>query len=403
MIIVCPECNQTGRKVKRVTLESLLRPDRRSAIGQAQYYVCTTPGCETVYFAHGNGGVFLKSDLTVRFGLKETSRPRTVCYCFDHTFEETHDEIRRTGRSTVLDSIKEDMKGPGCRCEYTNPLGACCLSTVQAVVEEGFRLAGKPAAGADVGDGDADDCCARAPMEIANSEWRIANEESGRSASSHSPFAIRHSTFLHHPPSNRSGVLAAGGSMAAAMLSSACCWLPLLLLAFGASAAGVAGFFEKWRMPFIAVAVVFLGFGFYVQYRRQPQCGDGSCPAPSKGLRRFNRSILWLATTFVVAMILFPNYIQHFLGGSDAAAAVNAVSGTTWFVPIEGMTCEGCAAVAAKSLSEVEGVARAEVSYAERRALVTVSATENKVRRRIVAAVEALGFKARAENIRELP
>ncbi len=32
-----------------------------------------------------------------------------------------------------------------------------------------------------------------------------------------------------------------------ALLSPACCWLPLLLIAFGASAAGVSGFFETYR------------------------------------------------------------------------------------------------------------------------------------------------------------
>ena len=53
-----------------------------------------------------------------------------------------------------------------------------------------------------------------------------------------------------------------GGSVVAAVLSSACCWLPLLLLAFGASAAGVSAFFERWRPAFLVVAIGLLGAGF---------------------------------------------------------------------------------------------------------------------------------------------
>ena len=41
------------------------------------------------------------------------------------------------------------------------------------------------------------------------------------------------------------GLWATGGAVISAILSSACCWLPFLLIAFGASAAGVSGFFEE--------------------------------------------------------------------------------------------------------------------------------------------------------------
>jgi len=142
---LCPACGEKGRKVRRVTLESLLRSERRSGIGEDQYYVCATPRCDTVYYGANNSQTFRKSDLTVRFGLKETDAPRHVCYCFDHTVEEICDEIRRTGESTVVERIKADMKGPGCRCEYTNPLGGCCLKTVQTAVTNAFYSMGRDA------------------------------------------------------------------------------------------------------------------------------------------------------------------------------------------------------------------------------------------------------------------
>lgn len=66
----CPRCGNAGRKVKRVTLESALRVERHADIGQGPYHVCTTPDCETVYFGPTDDATFVKSDLSVRFGLE---------------------------------------------------------------------------------------------------------------------------------------------------------------------------------------------------------------------------------------------------------------------------------------------------------------------------------------------
>ena len=225
----CPACGERGSKVERVTLVSLLSADRRADIGNELYHVCLTPECETVYFGAGDTATFVKSDLSVRFGLKESGSPRPICYCFDHSIEGIHDEIRRTGRSTVLDSIKAAMKGPGCRCEYTNPLGGCCLKSVQEAVEQGLKFAGCEDTSARRGVGDHEDCCPTEP-------------------DTHGGEATRH----------RAGVIAASGSVLAAICSSACCWLPLLLIAFGMSVARVAGFFEAYRPYFITGAMVML-------------------------------------------------------------------------------------------------------------------------------------------------
>lgn len=334
----CPNCGERGRKVQRVTLESLLRPERSADIGDQPYHVCLTQDCETVYFAAGAAATFVKSDLAVRFGLKEAEQPRPVCYCFNHSIEGIHDEIRRTGRSTVLAGIKAAMKGSGCRCEYTNPLGACCLNTVNEVVQEGLRQ---------FGTGDATvavrpeaDCCSTDPTQ---------------------PLATE-----------RAGLWAASGSVFSAALASACCWLPLLLIAFGVSAAGVAGFFEAYRSYFIAGAVGLLGFGFYTVYFRRPACAPGSaCCVPSSKLRTFNQIMLWTATTLVCAFIFFPNYVGRLLAsqtaGQSPALGVELVADT---FHVEGMTCEGCAAGLRSTLAKLPNVASVEVDYATKTAVV---------------------------------
>lgn len=265
---LCPQCGNNGHDVRRVTLESLLRPERRTDIGNEPYHVCLTPGCTTVYFRSGSTDTFRTSDLSVRFGLKESVSPRTVCYCFHHSIEGILDEILQTGRSTVLDSIKTAMKGSGCCCEYTNPFGGCCLRSVQEVVEHGFRLAAREdtSAGCRLGDHE----CRRAPGTAQAAPLR----DNGFPTTA----VVRSVAASGH----RASFVAAGGSVLAAIFSSACCWLPLVLIVFGVSAAGVAGFFEAWRPYFIASAVATLGFGFYtVYFRRQLGAADSACAAPS--------------------------------------------------------------------------------------------------------------------------
>ncbi len=156
----CPGCGVEAISVRRVTLEALLTPGARSRISDAPYRFCASRNCSVVYFSEAGGSVFEKSDLSVRVGMKETSAPRPVCYCFDHTAEEIEEEVQRTGDSTVLEDIQRRMKNEGCSCATRNPRGSCCISTVRTFIEEArIRLAGKPAPSAGAAPEATGPCC----------------------------------------------------------------------------------------------------------------------------------------------------------------------------------------------------------------------------------------------------
>jgi len=131
----CPGCGAGGVPVGRETIERMLVPGRRQGIGPGPWAFCESPDCDVVYF-DGVDGRLLRSELSVRVGIKEKDPPRPVCYCFGHTIEEIEDEIRRTGRSRVADRIRERMKSEGCACERKSPRGSCCLSTVERISRE---------------------------------------------------------------------------------------------------------------------------------------------------------------------------------------------------------------------------------------------------------------------------
>jgi Zinc binding domain len=128
----CPSCGATGKPVKTDTVRSLIRRERLGDIDETEggYFFCGTPECETVYFTE-DGRAFLKGDLSVRVGIKETSAPRPICYCFGHSMEGIAGEIRLTGKSEAAQDIRARMKKEGCSCETKNPRGSCCLKTVE--------------------------------------------------------------------------------------------------------------------------------------------------------------------------------------------------------------------------------------------------------------------------------
>jgi len=124
-------------------MEHLLLDERVPRIGEGPYYFCATPTCRTVYFSAPPDAVFVKADLKVRVGIKETEDPIPICYCFGHTRASAWEEIARTGKSTVIASIKREVKAGRCQCEIKNPSGKCCLGDVTRVIQEGLRRAGE--------------------------------------------------------------------------------------------------------------------------------------------------------------------------------------------------------------------------------------------------------------------
>jgi Zinc binding domain len=141
-LAICPLCGEKGKRVKSITLQSLLKPEALARFDRSVHRFCSNPACDAVYFSGQEAAPFLKSDLTVRVGIKEDTAPRHVCYCFNHTIEEIEEQWRSSGKITVLEDIKTRMK-IACWCETKSPQGSCCLATVtkcmQAVIANQSR------------------------------------------------------------------------------------------------------------------------------------------------------------------------------------------------------------------------------------------------------------------------
>ena len=186
------------------------------------------------------------------------------------------------------------------------------------------------------------------------------------------------------------------GSMVSALLASACCWLPLVLLLFGASAAGVAGFFESYRPWFLTFATLLLAGGFYTVYFRRNECAPGSgCAVPRPGLQRFNHTMLWIATAATLTFAAFPNYAGYFLQRGSTVPAIADVSGTPLELNIQGMTCEACASGLQETLRRVPGVRFAAVDYQGHSARLVIDPVQTKVvQDAALLSIQASGYHA---------
>jgi len=190
------------------------------------------------------------------------------------------------------------------------------------------------------------------------------------------------------------------GSLVSALLASACCWLPLVAIAFGASAAGIGAYFEHYRPYLLGVAAVLLGTGFYFLYVRADVCEPGSaCAAPNAAGQRFSKLTFWVSALFIGVFAFFPSYVGFFVGGTTSGDQALVDGQIELTFAIEGMTCEACAAGIREELASVPGVEAVEVSYGDERATVQFTPGAATSSASLLAAIERSGYLATLQQI----
>jgi len=134
---VCRVCGNPGTPVTAITIESLVRKERRSQLASPEgFSFCHTPDCAVIYFNNDTDEYIEKGDVKIRVGIKETEDPVPLCYCFGWTQKKIADEIARTGKSLAVEDITNRMKTAGCNCERNNPSGGCCLTDVKNYLDK---------------------------------------------------------------------------------------------------------------------------------------------------------------------------------------------------------------------------------------------------------------------------
>jgi len=116
-------------------------------------------------------------------------------------------------------------------------------------------------------------------------------------------------------PSTRKAELMSLGGIVAALGAASCCVIPFVLFMLGISGAWISNLtaLAPYQPIFAAVTAGFLGYGFYLVYRKpKVACADGSyCAKP--GSDRVAKIGLWTATILVIVALGFPKLAPLFL------------------------------------------------------------------------------------------
>jgi len=418
----CPACSRKSKRVAPLTVRSLLKPELAPGVREEPYRFCPSPGCDVVYFSETEPAHrFVRSELRVRLGQKETEPPIQVCYCFDWTTDDIERELRLTGTTSIPDRIKELVRLGYCRCEMMNPQGSCCLGNVNRAVQEAqARLAFSPPVGHPPG--------------------------SGRSGEAAPPLLAGTAR-----PREARALLATLAALLTAVIGSACCWLPLLLIAVGFSAAGVGSFFEQYRPYLLSITFALLGLAWWFMYRaairrawaklrrerttapsaqaaqacegaqatldccavgEPSEEGDACCGAGTPlqagqatprrfTMRQFNQVMLWATTIVIMLFALFPHWIVLLLPGAgrddravNNAAARSGAAQQRIVLEVRGMTCAACAKTVEQALRGVPGVLAADVSFEQGQAVVWLPRDKQLPHNALVQAVRRAGYEA---------
>lgn len=163
------------------------------------------------------------------------------------------------------------------------------------------------------------------------------------------------------------------GSVVMAAVSSACCWLPLATVGLGLGAGGAAAALERYRWVFLGVAVVLLGVGFHLNYRREAVCApDGTCPPRRPLLRSLNRVVLWISVALVASFAVFPEIASVTLRGGRSSAASSSPDSTIVVLQVGGMSCAACEAPVEQALASMRGVREVRADAGSGRVMLTL-------------------------------
>jgi mercuric ion transport protein len=112
----------------------------------------------------------------------------------------------------------------------------------------------------------------------------------------------------------RKGLLSLGlvGAIISGFLASACCIGPLLVVFLGIGGAGALMQFEPYRWYFTVIMFLFIGYGFYLTYRKPKVVGGEACC--TVGSKKKQKIALWVATVVALGLLVAPNLLVLFLG-----------------------------------------------------------------------------------------
>jgi bacterioferritin-associated ferredoxin len=120
----CPKCRGNGLEVEKIVVANHAK-EMTWPLGEEQYFLCETPGCDVVYFTESHSRILKTKEVKTRVAFKCDSEPKPLCYCKQVTEEDVLRVIAE-GANTFEEVKEATGIGGGGFCKITNPAGRCC-------------------------------------------------------------------------------------------------------------------------------------------------------------------------------------------------------------------------------------------------------------------------------------
>ncbi len=188
-----------------------------------------------------------------------------------------------------------------------------------------------------------------------------------------------------------------------AIAASLCCITPVLALLAGASGAASAFSWMEPARPFlIGLAIVTLGYAWYVFLRKNKAetCGpDGVCKEEKKSFFA-SGTFLTIITIATIALMAFPYYAHLFYPKPEKQTIMIVESNNvqTASFKIKGMTCKACEAEVNNELYKVMGVIDAGTFYGKGISIVRFDSSKASIGQ-IQGAIAKTGYKVTGHNL----
>jgi len=116
-------CPANGKRYASVHIKTLLHHIMHPwdyKLKEQQYYFCTDPDCDVVYYGQDDS-VFRTDQLRTTIWQKSKDKRDAICYCFGVT-----KALARLDKE-IKNFVTRQTKNSLCSCETSNPSGRCCL------------------------------------------------------------------------------------------------------------------------------------------------------------------------------------------------------------------------------------------------------------------------------------
>ncbi len=132
----CPVCKGEVQEVKSITVKHFVWDNYVDEIQNDKYHICLNKNCDVIYFNLHKELVLKKDSIKMPIWFKKDANPKYICYCNQVTEKQIIDGIINKDARNMEDIIRITGAMKNGKCETNNPLGKCCGSIIQEIINK---------------------------------------------------------------------------------------------------------------------------------------------------------------------------------------------------------------------------------------------------------------------------